>query len=81
MELKKYLVRSGTEETDMADNYSFKAATLSAIILLKLISYDDRPERSGKDPRDIAGIIRDFFHLQSELIYEQHVDLLVDLKK
>jgi predicted nucleotidyltransferase len=61
----------------MADNYSFKAATLSSIVLLKLISYDDRPERRGKDPRDIAGIIRDFFHLQSELIYEHHSDLFI----
>ena len=73
----KEVFHAGTEETDMADNYSFKAATLSSIVLLKLISYDDRPERRGKDPRDIAGIIRDFFHLQSELIYEHHSDLFI----
>ncbi len=34
-----------------------KAATLPAIVLLKLIAYDDRPEHRIKDPGDIAGII------------------------
>ncbi|MCC7159522.1 MAG: nucleotidyl transferase AbiEii/AbiGii toxin family protein [Ignavibacteria bacterium] len=73
----KEVYQAGIEETDMSDNFSFKAATLSSIVLLKLISYDDRPERRAKDPRDIAGIIRNFFHLQSELIYEQHSDLFI----
>lgn len=73
----KEVYQAGTEETDIADKYSFKAATLSSIVLLKLISYDDRPERRGKDPRDIAGIIRDFFHLQSGLIYDHHSDLFI----
>ncbi|PVD51543.1 hypothetical protein DC498_14055 [Terrimonas sp.] len=73
----KEVYQAGTEETDIADKYSFKAATLSSIVLLKLISYDDRPERRAKDPRDIAGIIRDFFHLQSDLIYNHHSDLFI----
>ena len=32
----------------------FRVATLSAIILLKLIAYDDRPEKRTQDPLDIA---------------------------
>lgn len=74
----KEVYQAGTKETDMAVHYPFKAATLSSIVLLKLISYDDRPERRGKDPRDIAGIIRDFFHLQSELIYEHYNQLFIE---
>lgn len=74
----KEVYQAGTKETDMAVNYAFKAATLSSIVLLKLISYDDRPERRGKDPRDIAGIIRDFFYLQSELIYEHYNQLFIE---
>jgi predicted nucleotidyltransferase len=67
--------KAGTKDTDIGAKYVFKVATLPAIVLLKLISYDDRPEHRDKDPKDIAGILRNFFHLQSELIYTQHANL------
>ncbi len=77
----KEVYKSGTEDTDIAEKHVFKAATLSAIVLLKLISYDDRPEHREKDPKDIAGIIRDFFHISSELIYTQHNNLFTGLEE
>ena len=66
---------AGTADADLTTGHVFKAATLSSIVLLKLIAYDDRPERRIKDAGDIAGIIRHFFELHSELIYDQHIDL------
>lgn len=67
--------QSGTAEMKMATGHSFKVATLPAIVLLKLIAYDDRPEMRFKDARDIANIIRHYFDLQADLIYEQHSDI------
>ena len=66
---------AGTESIDMQTKYSFKAATLPAIVLLKLIAYDDRPEQRLKDAGDIAGILMNYFELQSDLIYDHHHDL------
>lgn len=70
--------QAGTAEAAINTGHVFKAATLPAIVLLKFIAYDDRPERRQKDARDIAGIIQHFFELQSDLIYENHHDLFAE---
>jgi len=70
---------SGTAEIKMKTGHNFKIATLPSIVLLKLIAYDDRPERRSKDPRDIANIIAQFFDLQADLIYREHVDLFTEI--
>ena len=57
------------------EHLEYKVATLAAIVLLKLIAYDDRPERRTQDPQDIADIIEAFFDIESEVIYEDHKDL------
>jgi predicted nucleotidyltransferase len=67
--------QAGTEEMKMATGHTFKVATLPAIVLLKLIAYDDRPEMRFKDARDIVNIIDHYFDLQAELIYEHHSDI------
>lgn len=70
--------RSGTTEVSLETGHRFKIATLPSIVLLKLIAFDDRPEKRSKDARDIAGIIINFFDLQADLIYEDHNDLFKD---
>jgi len=67
--------QSGTATVDLNTGHSFKIATLPAIVLLKFIAYDDRPEHRGKDPRDIINIVLHFFNLHSDLIYDFHSDL------
>ncbi len=71
----KEVYESGTENIEFDKGHAFAVATLASIVLLKLISYDDRPEQRLKDPRDIASIIQNYFDLQSENIYENHSDL------
>jgi predicted nucleotidyltransferase len=66
---------TGTETVKLATGHTFKVATLPAIILLKFIAYDDRPEVRSKDARDIINIMLHFFDLQADLIYESHADL------
>lgn len=71
----KEVYQAGTADVTMLPAHSFKAATLPAIVLLKLIAYDDRPEQRLKDAGDIAGILLNYFELQSDLIYDHHYDL------
>lgn len=70
--------QKGTATAEMETGHQFKTATLPGIVLLKLIAYDDRPEKRQKDAGDIAGIIQHFFDLQADLIYEYHHDLFGD---
>lgn len=74
----KEVYNAGTEKAELSTGHIFKAATLPAIVLLKLIAYDDRPEVRLKDARDISSIIQHFFDLQSDFIYEYHLDLFDD---
>ena len=63
---------------DEDDELEFKVATLPAILLLKLIAYDDRPEKRTQDPQDIAQIIENYFEVEKEMIWEEHHDLFDD---
>ena len=74
----KEVYQSGTEELETQTGHFFKVASLPAIVLLKLIAFDDRPEKRMKDALDIASIIDHFFDLQADLIYEKHNDLFGD---
>ena len=69
--------KSGTADITMQTGHAFKVATLPAIVLLKLIAFDDRPEKRHKDPRDISNIIAYYFEMQSDLIYNEHSDLFI----
>jgi len=60
---------------DEDDDLEFKVATLPAILLLKLIAYDDRPEKRTQDPQDIVQIIENYFEIEKEMIWEEHHDL------
>lgn len=66
---------AGTEELILDTGNNFLVATLPGIVLLKFIAYDDRPEVRQKDAFDIAHIIKHFFNLNEDLIYESHNDL------
>lgn len=66
---------AGTEQVELSTGNTFKVATLPAIILLKLIAYDDRPELRQKDATDIANILSHFFNLNENFIYDNHNDL------
>ncbi len=65
----------GTETAELGTGHRFEAATLPSIVLLKLIAFDDRPDKRDNDPGDIADIIDHFFDLKADLIYEHHSDL------
>lgn len=57
------------------DGITFKVASLPSIVLLKLIAFDDRPEKRTQDIKDIGTIIRHYFHIEDNLIYSEHNDL------
>ena len=59
-------------------NTIVKVAPLSGMVILKLISYNERKERT-KDLEDIKDIMLNYFDLNNDRFYEQHLDLLDEL--
>lgn len=74
----KEIYENGTEEFTTDTGHTFKVASLPSIVLLKLIAFDDRPEKRLKDAIDIDVIIKHYFDLQEDNIYENHNDLFLN---
>ena len=73
----KEVYELASEEIQTEDQH-FKVCTLAGIVILKLIAWDDRPEVRGDDIDDIAEIIKNYFHFNSEAIWQHHSDLFTD---
>jgi predicted nucleotidyltransferase len=54
---------------------SINIATLPGICILKLIAWSDRKSEREKDILDINSIIQHYFDIESEAIYNEHLDL------
>ncbi|NCD68250.1 hypothetical protein [Mucilaginibacter agri] len=63
------------DSVQVDEELNIKVCTMEGIILLKLISNNDRPQRT-KDITDIEHIIRVYFDLYSGDIYEEHFDTM-----
>lgn len=70
--------KNGTAIFRVHTGHEFKIASLPSIVLLKLVAYDDRPEKRKKDAIDINSILMHYFNLQSDFIYENHHDLFTN---
>ena len=53
----------------------WRVVTLPGIVVLKLVAWQDRPER-GKDVVDIWNLLEVYFNLVQEEIYTSHLELL-----
>lgn len=75
----------GLPELDLEGEHQFKFCTLPGIVLLKMIAWDDRPEKRRDDIKDISDILNHFFNMYDNEIWENHNDLFgqedADLKK
>ncbi|WP_153795862.1 hypothetical protein [Foetidibacter luteolus] len=66
---------NGLPELDLEGEHHFKFCTLPGIVLLKLIAWDDRPEKRQDDIKDISDILTHFFSIYDQEIWKQHNDL------
>lgn len=66
--------KEGSIETQIEDKV-YKACSIPAIVALKLIAYDDRPNRRVKDIKDITSIATHYTDIEENMIWEEHSDL------
>ena len=60
---------------DIEGKHQFRFCSLPGIVLLKMISWDDRPTVRYDDIRDIAFLMKHFYAIYEEEIWENHYDL------
>ena len=65
-------------DVEFEGKHTFKVCTLPGIVILKLIAYDDRPTERQKDILDVGKILKHYFDIESDNIYENHHDLFDD---
>jgi predicted nucleotidyltransferase len=56
-------------------NEEYTVCTIPSVVILKLIAFDDRPERRIKDVKDIDSICKSYPSLEQEYIWSNHFDL------
>ncbi len=72
------IYEEGLPEVELEGKHRFKFCTLPGIVILKLIAYDDRPEKRRDDIKDISDILNHFFNMYDNEIWENHSDLFAD---
>ncbi len=65
------------EDVQIEDDH-LKVCSIPAVVLLKLIAFDDRPERRPNDPLDIDAVLRHYPDLETDLIGEDYNFLYED---
>ena len=66
---------TGLPEMDLEGKHQFKFCTLQGIVILKLLAWNDRPEKRRDDILDISDILHHYFSMQDNEIWENHFDL------
>jgi len=66
--------KDGSVKT-IIENETYKSCSIPGIVILKLIAYDDRPDRRIKDIKDIVQICIHFPEIEREIIWTEHNDL------
>lgn len=61
------------------EGITIKVSPLEGIVILKLISYSEKPERK-KDLDDISEILTNYFDINDTRFYEEHMDVLDELQ-
>lgn len=69
------ILNEHAEQIQWSDNVQARVCSLEGIVLLKLIAHNDRPQRT-KDLIDIQQIIKLYFDVYSNGVYENHFDLM-----
>lgn len=61
------------------EDITIKVSPLEGIVILKLISFSEKPERQ-KDLDDISEILKNYFNINQERFYNDHLDVLDEIE-
>lgn len=67
------LAEAATVDTSTGEQW--RVVTLPGMVVLKLVAWQDRPEKRGKDATDIWNLLAVYFDLAENEVYTDHLDL------
>jgi len=73
----KEVFERGTVDVKIGEEV-YKSCSIPGVVILKMIAYDDRPDRRGKDVEDIAAICQHYPTIEDDTIWINHSDLYDD---
>lgn len=68
------LLNSFTEQMVLSEKHTVRVCELEGIVILKLLAWDDRNERT-KDILDINQIVDSYFNIESDTVFDEHNDV------
>lgn len=71
----KEIYDDGLPVVELEEIHKFKFCTLPGIVILKLMAWQDRPEIRRDDIKDMSNILKHFFDIYADEIFENHNDL------
>lgn len=71
----KEIYDDGLPVVELEEIHKFKFCTLPGIVILKLMAWQDRPEIRRDDIKDMSNILKHFFDMYADEIFENHNDL------
>lgn len=71
----KEIYDDGLPVVELQEIHKFKFCTLPGIVILKFVAWQDRPEIRRDDIKDVSNVLKHFFDMYAEEIYENHNDL------
>lgn len=74
----KEVYESDLPSIDLEGRHTFRFCSMPGYVILKIISWDDRPEKRQDDIKDIATVLKSFYDMYEEQIWENHNDLFGD---
>jgi predicted nucleotidyltransferase len=74
----KEIYDDGLPIVELEEIHKFKFCTLPGIVILKLMAWQDRPEIRRDDIKDVCNVLKHFFNMYAEEIFENHNDLFGD---
>lgn len=74
----KEIYDEGLPVVELEEIHKFKFCTLPGIVILKLMAWQDRPEIRRDDIKDMTNILKHFFDMYADEIFENHNDLFGD---
>jgi predicted nucleotidyltransferase len=70
----KEVFERGTVDVEIGKE-TYRSCSISGVVILKMIAYDDRPYRRGKDVEDINAICQHYPTIEDDNIWVNHSDL------
>jgi len=74
----KEVYESDLPSIDLEGKHTFHLCSLPGYVILKLISWDDRPDARQEDITDLSTVLTSFYDMYEKVIWENHNDLYGD---